>query len=265
MFYAAGCASCHAAPEARGEDKLRLGGGLELATDFGIFRVPNISPDPATGIGGWSTLDFVNAVTRGVSPGGAHYYPSFPYTSYSRMRIEDVIDLKAFINTVPPISNQVADHELGFPFSVRRGVGLWKRVYLSPEPIVGVSEGDDLLARGRYLVEGPGHCGECHTPRNRFGGLRTNQWLAGAANPEGRGTIPNITPHEEGLSWSQAEIADTLKSGFTPDFDTLGGRMAAVQEELSHLPDEDLQAIGAYLKAVPALPDAVRNPVQPES
>jgi mono/diheme cytochrome c family protein len=154
---------------------------------------------------------------------------------------------------------------LGFPFSVRRGVGLWKRVYLSPEPIVGVSEGDDLLARGRYLVEGPGHCGECHTPRNRFGGLRTNQWLAGAANPEGRGTIPNITPHEEGLSWSQAEIADTLKSGFTPDFDTLGGRMAAVQEELSHLPDEDLQAIGAYLKAVPALPDAVRNPVQPES
>jgi mono/diheme cytochrome c family protein len=181
------------------------------------------------------------------------------------MRIEDVIDLKAFINTVPPLSNQVADHELGFPFSVRRGVGLWKRVYLSPEPIVGVSEGDDLLARGRYLVEGPGHCGECHTPRNRFGGLRTNQWLAGAANPEGRGTIPNITPHEEGLSWSQAEIADTLKSGFTPDFDTLGGRMAAVQEELSHLPDEDLQAIGAYLKAVPALPDAVRNPVQPES
>ena len=265
MFYAGGCASCHAAPEARGEDKLRLGGGLELATDFGTFRVPNISPDPQTGIGGWSTLDFVNAVSRGVSPGGAHYYPSFPYTSYSRMRLEDVIDLKAFMDTLPPVSNRVADHDLGFPFSIRRGVGLWKRVYLSAEPVVGVSEGDDLLARGRYLVEGPGHCGECHTARDRFGGLRRSQWLAGAANPEGRGTIPNITPHEEGLSWSQAEIADTLKSGFTPDFDTLGGRMAAVQEELSHLPDEDLQAIGAYLKAVPALPDAVRNPVQPES
>jgi mono/diheme cytochrome c family protein len=263
MFHAGGCASCHAAPDARGDDKLRLGGGLELATDFGTFRVPNISPDPETGIGGWSTLDFANAVVRGVSPGGAHYYPAFPYPSYSRMQLEDVIDLKAFIDTLPPVSNQVAGHDLGFPFNIRRGVGLWKRLYLSDAPVVTLANASDSVRRGQYLVEGPGHCGECHTSRDALGGLRTDLWLAGAPNPEGRGTIPNITPHEEGLGWSAEEIAETLKTGFTPDFDTLGGRMAAVQSELAHLPEADLQAIGAYLKTVPPRPDAVERAADP--
>ena len=114
-----------------------------------------------------------------------------------------------------------------------------------------------MLKRGQYLVEGPGHCGECHTSRDMLGGLKTSLWLAGAPNPEGKGTIPNITPGEDGLTWSEQEIADTFKTGFTPDFDTLGARMGAVQENLSHLPDSDLQAIAAYLKAVPPLPDAV--------
>lgn len=259
IFHIAGCASCHAAPDASGEDRLKLGGGLELVTDFGTFRVPNISPDPDTGIGGWSTSDFANAVMRGVSPGGAHYYPAFPYASYVRMRAEDVIDLKAFIDTLPAVSNRVAGHDLGFPYNIRRGLGLWKRLYLSADPVVAIPEENELAQRGRYLVEGPGHCGECHTSRDAMGGLKTALWLAGAANPEGRGTIPNITPHEEGLRWSESEIVDVFKSGFTPDFDTLGGRMSSVQKELSQLPDEDLQAIAAYLKAVPPLPDAVQR------
>jgi mono/diheme cytochrome c family protein len=260
IFYAAGCASCHAAPEAKGEDKLKLAGGLELKTPFGLFRVPNISPDPDTGIGGWSTLDFVNAVTLGVSPGGAHYYPAFPYASYIRMRVEDVIDLKAFLDALPAVSNQVAGHELGFPYNVRRGVGLWKRLYLSDAPVLDLADASEAARRGQYLVEGPGHCGECHTSRDSMGGLKPELWLAGAPNPEGRGTIPNITPHEEGIAgWSESELADLFKTGFTPDFDTLGGSMAAVQQELSHLPDEDLQAIVAYLKAVPPLPDAVQR------
>jgi mono/diheme cytochrome c family protein len=261
VFYAGGCASCHAAPEAKGEDKLKLAGGLELNTPFGVFRVPNISPDP-TGIGGWSTLDFVNAVTRGVSPGGAHYYPAFPYPSYARMRLEDAIDLKAFIDTLPPVANEVAGHELGFPYSIRRGVGLWKRLYLPTGPAVTLANPSDAVQRGQYLVEALGHCGECHTSRDAMGGLKLDLWLAGAPNPElrgeRRGVIPNITPHEEGIgSWSESEIVDVLKTGFKPDFDTLGGRMAAVQENLAHLPDEDLQAIAAYLKAIPPLPDAV--------
>jgi mono/diheme cytochrome c family protein len=257
IFYAGGCSSCHAAPDAKGEDKLRLGGGRELNTDFGIFRVPNISPDAESGIGGWSTLDFVNAVTRGVSPGGAHFYPSFPYSSYTRMTLEDVVDLKGFIDTLAPISNRVTDHDLGFPFNIRRGVGVWKFLYFSSEPVLSLANASEAVLRGQYLAEGPGHCGECHTSRDALGGLRKERWLAGAPNPEGRGTVPNITPGPDGLAWSQDEIVDAFKTGFTPEFDTLGGSMALVQTELAHLPDEDLQAIATYLKAVPPHPDAV--------
>jgi mono/diheme cytochrome c family protein len=260
IFYAGGCSSCHAAPNAAGEDKLKLVGGLELVTDFGTFRVPNITPDSETGIGGWSTLDFVNALTRGVSPGGAHYYPAFPYPSYFRMRVEDAIDLKAFMDTLPAVRNEVAGHSLGFPFNIRRGVGVWKLLYLSDAPVVDTAGAADDIQRGQYLVEGPGHCGECHTSRDVMGGLKKALWLAGAPNPEGRGTIPNITPGEGGLTWSADEIVDTFTTGFTPDFDTLGGRMGAVQQNLSHLPEEDLRAIAAYLKAVPPLPDAVPTP-----
>ena len=259
IFYASGCASCHAAPEAEGEEKLLLSGGLELDTPFGLFRAPNISPDPEAGIGGWSTADFVNAVMRGVSPTGAHYYPSFPYGSYARMRVEDVIDLKAFMDTLPPVPNAAAGHELDFPYNIRRGVGFWKRLYLGDEPVVALAGADDLVRRGQYLVEGPGHCGECHTARNFLGGLREDVWLAGAPNPEGDGILPNLTPHEDGLEWSESEIVEALQSGLTPDFDELGGRMAAVQENLAELPDEDLEAIAAYLKAIPPLPDAVER------
>ena len=184
IFHAGGCASCHAVPDAEGEDKLNLAGGLELTTPFGVFRVPNISTDPETGIGGWSTLEFVNAVTRGVSPGGTHYYPAFPYASYAKMRIEDVIDLKAYMDTLPAVSNSVAGHDLSFPYTVRRGLGLWKRLYLSSEPVLAIADASDVVQRGQYLVEGPGHCGECHTSRDFMGGLKSDLWLAGAPNPE---------------------------------------------------------------------------------
>jgi mono/diheme cytochrome c family protein len=257
MFYAGGCDSCHAAPGAAGEDRLKLGGGLELKTDFGTFRVPNISPDRATGIGAWSALDFVNAVMRGVAPGGRHLYPAFPYPSYAHMRIEDVLDLKAFLDTLPPVAHAVAGHDLHFPFGIRRGIGVWKRLYLSSAPVVALPDASDAVRRGQYLVEGPGHCGECHTARDQMGGLDTAKWLAGAKNPEGKGTIPNITPG--GLDWSEDDIVNAFKTGFTPDFDTLGGSMGAVQQNLAHLPDADLHAIAAYLKAIPALPDAVKR------
>ncbi len=252
-FWAGGCASCHASPvdgkRAKGDDKLLLGGGLELDTPFGVFRVPNISPHPEDGIGGWSTLDFVNAMQRGVAPDGRHYYPSFPYTSYARMRIEDVLDLKAYLDTLPTVSGTVADHDLGFPYSMRRGLGLWKRLYLDSSPVIDVD--DAQLEPGRYLVEGPGHCGECHTPRDSFGGLQESKWLGGAPNLDGDGRIPDITP--TGLSdWSARDIAYYLETGFTPDFDSVGGSMVAVQENLAELSAEDRAAIAAYLKALSA-------------
>ena len=156
VFWAGGCASCHASPvdgtRAKGEDKLLLGGGLELESPYGAFPVPNISPH-ADGIGGWSTIEFVNAMQRGVSPEGMHYYPAFPYTSYARMRIEDIIDLKAYLDTLPVVAGQIAGPELAFPWSVRRGIGAWKRRYLDAAAVVAVAATDDAVIRGRELVE----------------------------------------------------------------------------------------------------------------
>ena len=257
VFWAGGCASCHATPvdgkRARGEDKLALGGGLELDTPYGVFRAPNISPHADDGIGAWSILDFVNSLKFGVSPEGRHYYPSFPYASYTRMPVEDLIDLKAYMDTLPAVAGRVEDHSLSFPWSFRRGIGAWKRLYLDDSPAVSLRSDDPIVERGQALVEGAGHCGECHTPRDRLGGLLRSSWLAGAPNPEGKGRIPNITPAGKNTSdWTAADIQYYLETGFTPDFDTVGGSMVAVQENMAKLPAEDLAAIAAYLKAVPA-------------
>lgn len=257
VFWAGGCASCHATPvdgkRAKGNDKLLLGGGMDLPSPYGTFVVPNISPHE-DGIGGWSMIEFVNAMQRGVAPDGRHYYPSFPYTSYARADVRDIMDLKVYIDTLPAVPGVVDDHSLGFPWSIRRGIGLWKRRNLDASPIIEFDEEDPVLERGRELVEGLGHCGECHTSRKRFGGLRHDQWLGGAPNPEGKGRIPNITPSGENIKdWSVADIAYYLQSGFTPDFDSVGGSMVAVQENMSKLPASDLDAIAKYLKAVPAI------------
>lgn len=251
-FNIGGCASCHSAKGAEGDEKLVLEGGQRFETDFGTFVAPNISPDPDQGIGSWSEGDFVNAVMRGIAPDGSHYYPAFPYGSYVRMRIEDVRDLWAYIQTLPTASRPNEPNELGFPFSIRRGVGVWKLLYLDDAWIVDVPE---ALERGRYLVEGPGHCGECHTPRKGLGGLDASQWLAGAPNPDGKGTIPNITPGGKNLAnWSEADISEYLRSGFTPDYDTAGGTMVGVIANTAKLSDQDRAAIAAYLKAIPAIP-----------
>lgn len=257
IFWAAGCASCHATPvdgnRAQGDDKLTLGGGAELDTPFGIFRVPNISPHPDDGIGAWSVLQFVNAMQRGVSPQGKHYYPSFPYTSYARMSTKDVMDLRAYLDTLAPVAGVQADHQLKFPYSIRRGVGLWKRRYLGADPIIEVPDASNDFLAGRSLVEGAGHCGECHTPRDSFGGLDARRWLAGAPNLEGEGSVPDITPAGKTISsWSETDIAYYLESGFTPDFDSVGGTMVAVQENLAMLTPADRAAIALYLKSLPA-------------
>lgn len=255
IFWAAGCASCHAREGATGDDMLELAGGQELETDFGTFVVPNASMHQTDGIGGWSGEDFANAVLRGVSPGGRHYYPAFPYVSYARMEVGDVADLYAFMQTLPAVEGRAAESRLGFPYNIRRGVGLWKALHLHDGAVVDLAGANEEVLRGQYLVEGPGHCAECHTPRDFTGGLDTARWLAGAPSMEGPGRIPNITPSAEGIgSWSEFEIAAYLESGFTPDFDSAGGRMAAVVRNMARLPEEDRQAIAAYLKAIPAHP-----------
>jgi len=261
VFWAAGCAACHAPPGATGEARLVLSGGQRFQTPFGTFVAPNISQHPAAGIGAWSARDLADAMMRGVSPDGRHYYPAFPYTSYARMRVEDVADLYAFMKTLPAVDGDAGWHELGFPFNIRRGLGLWKLVYLDPAPVVALDNPSQQVARGQYLVEGPGHCGECHTPRDMLGGLDRSRWLAGAVAMEGQGTdrqgtVANLTAGEGGIGdWSEGDIATLLETGFTPDFDSVGGAMAAVVRNMAELPAADREAIAAYLKAIPPHPN----------
>lgn len=255
VFWAGGCASCHAAPGAEGEERLVMAGGTALASSFGTFYAPNISPDPEAGIGGWSVADLGNAMQAGVAPGGAHLYPAFPYTSYTKAEPQDIADLHAFMATLPASDAANKAHDVGFPYTIRRLLGGWKSLFLDDAWVL-TNATTDRLARGRYLVEALGHCGECHTPRNRLGGLDTANWLGGAANPAGEGRIPNITPG--GLDWSEADIAEYLKSGFTPEFDVAGGEMAEVVQNTAQLSDEDRASIAAYLKAVPAVEPATQ-------
>ncbi|WLR93613.1 c-type cytochrome [Shinella zoogloeoides] len=253
IFHAGGCVSCHAAPGAPDDQKLVLAGGLALKSPFGTFHAPNISPDETAGIGAWTLAEFGDAMMRGTGRDGEHLYPSFPYASYARMTVKDVVDLYGYLKTLPKSANVAPDHELPFPFNIRLALGGWKFLYLNDAPRVELADADDAVKRGQYLVEGPGHCGECHTPRDMLGGLKTGQWLAGGPNPEGEGRIPNITPAEGGFgSWSVGDIVSYLETGFTPEFDSVGGAMVSVQKNMALLPKEDREAIAAYLKAVPA-------------
>jgi mono/diheme cytochrome c family protein len=256
VFWQGGCAACHAAPEAKDAERLKLAGGLVLKSPFGNFHVPNISMDAKDGIGAWDLPSFANAMLRGVSPEGQHYYPAFPYASYSRMKLSDIADLYAFMKTLPAAAGVQPGHELPFPFNIRRSLGGWKFLFFKPDPVVQIAGASDAVKRGQYLVEGPGHCGECHTPRNLIGGPKLGEWLAGAVNPEGNGNIPNITGGEGGVgAWKEGELASLLKDGFTPDFDSVGGSMTAVVANWSHVSDEDRAAVAAYLKAIPAHPN----------
>lgn len=256
VFWAGGCASCHSAKGARDDDRLLLGGGQEFATPFGTFVAPNVSPHKSDGIGNWSANDLANAMRNGVSPDGAHYYPAFPYASYARMTNEDIANLHAYMMTLPEVEGMAPDHQIGFPFNIRRGLGLWKLLFLRDDPVHTVEAGNSELERGRYLVEGPGHCGECHTPRNLAGGLDLSQWMAGAVAAEGEGKVPNITPGDAGIGgWSTNDIAYFLETGFTPEFDSVGGTMVSVQLNMAKLTAEDRAAIAAYLKSLEPLPN----------
>lgn len=257
LFNIGGCASCHKSVGQK--DPLRLGGGLGLASPFGTFRAPNISPDAGQGIGGWSELDFVNALLVGVGRRGEHLYPAFPYTSYATLSVEDARDLFAYLKTLPPAPDISKPHELPFPFSWRRPVGGWKWLFFKREPFAPDPSQASLWNRGRFLVEGPGHCAECHSPRNSLGAIRAGARFSGGHDLETGGWVPNLTPHESGLAaWSEAEIAEFLKTGFTPDFDAAGGSMAEVIENTKRLTDADRAAMAHYLKSLP--PRSARRP-----
>ncbi|MAQ83603.1 MAG: diacylglycerol kinase [Maritimibacter sp.] len=250
VFYAGGCASCHAPEGASGEEKLILSGGRPLESDFGTFYAPNISSDPAEGIGGWSALDLYNAMHHGVSPEGSHYYPAFPYTAYVNATPQDIVSLHGFLQTLPASDTPSQPHDVGFPFNIRRSLGGWKFLFLNDDFVVTAGL-DDTTTQGRYIAEALGHCAECHTERNILGGLNKSRWLGGAPNPSGEGRVPNITP--AALDWAEADLVEYFTSGFTPMFDSVGGHMADVVTNLAELPEADRAALAAYLKAVPPI------------
>jgi len=255
MFNAGGCVSCHAVPDA--EDRTRLAGGMALPSPFGTFYAPNVSPHKTDGIGGWSDAQFVTAMTKGTSPSDAHYFPAFPYSSYQRMSAGDLRDLFAYMKTLPAAEGRVRDHDLAFPFNIRRAVGVWKFLYLDGKPFTPDPAQSAQWNRGAYLVNGPGHCAECHSPRNALGGIVDGQRFAGGPNPEGKGWVPNIT--QKGLAdWSASDIAYMLESGQLPDGDSVGSNMAPVVRNTAQLSAADRDAMAAYIKSLPAVDGPAR-------
>jgi mono/diheme cytochrome c family protein len=261
IFNAGGCSSCHAVPNQ--PDRLRLGGGLAIPSPFGTFYAPNISPDPADGIGRWNEADFVNAVTRGISPEGTNYFPAFPYTSYAHVKVQDVRDLFAYLKTLAQVPGKVRDHDVPFPFNIRRNVGIWKLLFMDDKPFMADPAHSVSWNRGAYLVNGFGHCAECHSPRNFLGGIIAAQRFAGGPDPDGEGWVPNIT--RKGLGdWNDKDIAYFLETGQTPDGDSAGGSMVRVIRNTSQLRAEDRAAITEYIVSLPPVDGPPRPPRKPE-
>lgn len=248
---AGGCVGCHT------EDRkgaTPLAGGRTLKTPFGTFYGPNLTPHLDAGLGRWTEADFVRAMRDGVRPDGAHYYPAFPYASFTRITDRDLADLWAYLRTLPPDGRANQAHDLRFPFRWRFALAAWKWLFFRPGAWVGDAARPAAVERGAYLVEALGHCGECHTPRNLIGGPKRDRALAGGKGP-GEKSIPNLTPTRLG-QWSDAELKEFLLTGITPDFDSTSEAMAeVVRNTTSRLTPEDLAALIAYLRSLAPVTD----------
>ncbi|MCS6876839.1 MAG: cytochrome c [Geminicoccaceae bacterium] len=247
LFHIGGCTNCHTA-----KDGPLLAGGDPLVTPFGTFYAPNITPDPETGIGRWTREDFLRAMRFGKAPDGSPYYPAFPYTSYARMSDADLGALEAYLRTVPPVRRPNRAHELSFPYNLRWGLYLWQWLFHDPAPFRPDPARSETWNRGAYLVEGPGHCGECHTPRTIWGALDRDRAYAGGRL--GKETIPNITSDPvRGIGgWSRGDLRTFLLIGIKPDGDFVGGEMAkVVRNGTAKLPEADREAIVEYLLSLP--------------
>ena len=247
--------ACHTA-EAKdgGKEGVPYAGGRALKTPFGTFYGPNLTPHPEAGLGRWSEADFLRAMRLGLRPDGAHYFPAFPYPSFTKMNDADLKDLWAYLRSLPADATPNRAHDLQFPFGFRFLLAGWKWLYFTPGPMPAEPGQSAQLARGAYVTQALSHCGECHSGRNRLGGIRKDRILAGAAKgPEGK-SVPNLTP--TGLKkWDDNDLREFLLSGMTPDGDVTAEAMAeVVRNTTSQLSAEDLAALMAYLRSLPALP-----------
>ncbi len=248
VLRAGGCVTCHTA-----EDGEFLAGGRPIESPFGVFYGPNITPDDEHGIGGWSQDDFKRALREGRAPNGQHYYPAFPFTSYTQMKSEDVEALWAFLQSeVEPVAKENTPHELVWFARFRPSLMGWKWLHFEPGTFEPAPDESDQWNRGAYLVLALGHCMECHTPRTRTGGLEMERLGAGARLPDGD-VAGNITPDREtGVGrWGERHIARYLEMGLTRDGDFAGGGMADVIDHgTSYLSEEDRRAIAVYLRSL---------------
>ncbi len=247
---AGGCLGCHT--EARA-GAVPYAGGRALETPFGVFYGPNITPHAQAGLGRWSQADFMRAMREGRRPDGAHYYPAFPYPSFTKISDADLRDLWAYLRSLAPNERASRPHELKFLYRWRFLVGLWKWLYFTPGAFAADAQRSPALNRGAYLVQALGHCGECHTPRNWLGAMKADRFLGGVKGDDG---APNLTPTRL-KKWSDGELKDFLGSGMTPDGDVTGETMGEViKNTTGQLSAQDLDAVVAYLRSLPPLPDA---------
>lgn len=260
VFHATGGCGCHTDVT---KDGAFMAGGRPIATPFGKVYATNITPDPETGIGKWSDDDFIVAMTHGVSPDGTHYFPVFPYTSFTRMTRQDLLDLKAYLFSIPPIQQANPTTKLKFPFGWRTALIGWKWMNFKAGSFKPVEGQSAVWNRGAYLVQAQAHCGECHTPRNLTGGLKRSMLYAGAVEgPEGE-LAPNITPDDPtGIGdWSEADIVWYLQTGLKPDGDDTQGLMnGLIEHGYQHMPEDDLKAIAVYLRSL----KPIVNKVEPK-
>ena len=254
IFRVAGCRGCHTTDADR-KQKTFLAGGRSLKTPFGTYFTPNITPDKKYGIGRWTQEDFKQALRSGKNPDGANYFPVFPYVSYTNMSDQDISDLWTYMKTLPPIARPNKKHQAGIVFGSRFMVGAWKLINFNIGPLKLDSSKSELWNRGYYLTEALGHCGECHTPRDKLGGIQKNMYLAGTSDGPDGDTVPNITTDRKtGIgAWSDDDYASLLSIGMLPDGDFVGGSMGEVIENTETLTNKDRKAIITYLMSVPAI------------
>ena len=262
VLAAAGGCTCHTNLPEEGADAPPLAGGRALETPFGVFYSTNITPHRETGIGRFSDDDFVRAMTEGLAPDGSHYFPVFPYPAFAHMTRRDLLDLKAYLFSLPAVRRENRAHAAPPPFRWRFTVAGWKLLNFHPEPFAPDPARPAAWNRGAYLVNGPGHCGECHTPRTLTGGLDRSRFLAGSADgPEGE-LAPNITPDAStGIGdWSATDLAWYLETGIKPDGDDTQGLMSELIEHgFAKLPASDREAIAAYVLSLPPIENELRD------
>jgi mono/diheme cytochrome c family protein len=250
LYNAGGCRSCHKPnPDAAGLDANLPSGGAPLKTPIGTLYPPNITPDMETGIGKWTDLTFVNAVQRGISHDGQHLIPAFPYTSYAAMRTEDVLDIKAYLMSLAAVNSPQRAADIPAAFVLRRGIGLWKWIGLDTTAWQPDPSQTESWNRGSYLVNGPGHCAECHTPRNLFMARDNSRFLMGGPHPEGVGKVPSLHGLvERKLYKDRNDLVLALQNGEAFGYEHMSaGGMGQVQTNMSKLPQADVEAIAEYL------------------